>query len=61
MKTKIVLNHVHRAIGFLAQVSTIAIAIILAVAVIQYRKAPPPANPRRLCPSQPFAPENGFR
>ena len=44
MKTKIVLNHLLKAIGLLAQVSTIAIAIILAVAVNQYRKAPPPAK-----------------
>ena len=45
MKSKIVLNHVHKAIGLLAQVSTISIAIILAVAVIQYRKAPQQTKP----------------
>ena len=39
------LNKLRTATELLAQVSTIAIAIILAVAVIQYRKAPPQTKP----------------
>lgn len=44
-KGQIVLNHVHKAIELLAQVSTIAIAILLTIAVVQYRKAPQQTKP----------------